>query len=128
MTPTQSVRARADAARARGEEVVAVIGLGFVGTAVAANLARARGKDGGAIFHVIGIERDDEPGRAKAAALARGEPPVYANDPKLAEAIAEAGQKTRNLDGCVDLAQVGCADVVVSCINLDLVRDRKSVV
>ncbi|MBK7643513.1 MAG: hypothetical protein IPJ19_10790 [Planctomycetes bacterium] len=122
MSENQSVRARADQARARGQEVVAVIGLGFVGTAVAANLARARGKDGQAIFHVIGIERGDEAGRAKAAALARGEPPVYANDPKLAEAIAEAGQKTHNLDGCTELAQVACADVVVSCINLDLVR------
>jgi len=122
MSDIDSVRARADGARARGQEVVAVIGQGFVGTAVAANLARARGPDGRPLFHVIGVERDDEAGRAKAAALARGEPPVYANDPKLAQAIAEAGRVTRNLDGGVDLAQVACADVVVSCLNLDLVR------
>jgi nucleotide sugar dehydrogenase len=122
MSDIDSVRARADEARARGQEVVAVIGLGFVGTAVAANLARARGADGRPLFHVIGVERDDEAGRAKAAALARGEPPVYANDPKLAQALAAAGRETRNLDGCVELAQVACADVVVACINLDLVR------
>ncbi len=122
MSASNAVRERADAARARGQEVVAVIGLGFVGTAVAANLARARGADGRALFHVLGIERDDEAGRAKAAALARGEAPVFAADPELAAALGRAGRETCNLDGCVELAQVACADVVVACIDLDLVR------
>lgn len=122
MSMENAVRARAAQARARGQEIVAVIGLGFVGTAVAANLVRARGKDGRVLFHVIGIERDDEAGRAKTSALARGEPPVYANDPKLAEALGEAGRATHNVDAGTALALVDCADVVVSCINLDLVR------
>ncbi len=122
MSMENAVRTRAAEARARGQEIVAVIGLGFVGTAVAANLVRARGKRGEVLFHVIGIERDDAGGRAKTQALARGEPPVYANDPKLAEAIGEAGRTTRNVDAGTSLALVDCADVVVSCINLDLVR------
>lgn len=117
-----NVRARAADARARGQEVVVVLGLGFVGTAVAANLARARDASGQALFFVVGLERDDEAGRAKAAALARGEPPVFAADPALAEALRHAARETRNVDAGVDLALVAEADVVVSCINLDLVR------
>ncbi|HVS18369.1 MAG TPA: hypothetical protein VMT18_07205, partial [Planctomycetota bacterium] len=70
-------------ARAEGREVVVVVGLGFVGTAVAANLARATGSEGRALFFVVGLDRDDAAGREKVGRLDRGVPPTYANDPSL---------------------------------------------
>ena len=37
-----TIKDRLEAARENGQEIVVVIGLGFVGTAVSANLARTR--------------------------------------------------------------------------------------
>lgn len=108
------------AARSRGAQTVVVVGLGFVGTAVAANLSRV---DGRRAFFVIGLDRDDEAGRAKAASLDRGEPPCHADDPALATTLRAAAESPRNIAGTVELDALAQADLVVVCINLDLVRE-----
>jgi nucleotide sugar dehydrogenase len=113
---------RAQAARRAGAEVVVVLGLGFVGTATAANLARCE-HAGRARFLVIGLERADAGGEAKVAALAAGEPPAYASDPSLRDVVREASLERGNLVASVDPRVVALADVVVTCINLDLVRE-----
>jgi nucleotide sugar dehydrogenase len=118
----QNVESRATAARAEGREVVLVLGLGFVGTAVAGNLARAE-KDGKLLFFVIGLDRNDEPGRAKVGRLDQGSSPTYANDPSLERVIHDACVTTKNLVGTTDPRAIGLADIVVSCINLDVHRD-----
>lgn len=113
---------RARAARADGYEIVLVLGLGFVGTAVAGNLARAE-KNGKRLFFVVGLDRDDAAGRAKVARLDAGSSPTYANDPSLERVIHEACTVSRNLVGTTDPRAIGLADIVVSCINLDVQRD-----
>jgi UDP-N-acetyl-D-glucosamine dehydrogenase len=118
----EKVRERAEAARAEGREVVAVLGLGFVGTAVAANLSRARSR-GGPLFFVIGLDQDAPAGREKVARLDAGVPPTYASDPSLERVVREACLETANLAGTTDPRAVSLADVIVSCINLDLVRE-----
>lgn len=100
--------------------VVVVLGLGFVGTAVVANLARTPGPDGPR-FSVVGLDQDTPAGRAKCEAVNRGEPPVYADDPGLRATFAQA-HRHGNIRGTVDLDVLRRADVVVSCINLDLQR------
>ena len=60
----EEIEARARDARAQGRETVVVLGLGFVGTAVVANLSRAH-KDGRPLFLVIGIDQDNAGGREK---------------------------------------------------------------
>jgi nucleotide sugar dehydrogenase len=110
---------RARAAREAGRECVVVLGLGFVGTAVAANLSRSVGTDGQPLFFVIGLDLDEE----RAARLDVGRAPTYANDPSLEEVIAAACNETGNLVGTTDQAALAHADVVVSCINLDLQRE-----
>ena len=101
-----------DPQRIGDRQVVVVMGLGFVGTAVVANLVRI---EEGRRFFVIGLDLD----RAKADALNRGEAPVYAGDPALGEAIGAA----ENLAGSTDSAVIALADVVISCINLDVNRE-----
>ncbi len=101
-------------------QTIVVLGLGFVGTAVAANLARIPGSDGPR-FMVIGIDQDTPAGRAKCAAANRGLPPVYADDPALREAF-QLARRTGNLRATTDLEPLRAADVVVCCINLDLQR------
>jgi len=112
------IEARAAAARAAGAECVVVLGLGFVGTAVAANLSRSVGPDGRPLFFVIGLDLDP----ARAARLDEGRAPTYANDPSLEQVIARACREAGNLVGTTDQAALAQADVVVSCINLDLER------
>ncbi len=114
----EDIEARARAAREAGRECVVVLGLGFVGTAVAANLSRSTGRDGRPLFFVIGLDLDAQ----RAARLDEGRAPTYANDPSLEEVIARACRETGNLVGTTDQAVLALADVVVSCINLDLER------
>ncbi len=118
----EEVKRRAQVERAAGREVVVVLGLGFVGTAVAANLARAQGPDGQPLFFVIGLDRDDPPGREKVGRLDAGRPPTYANDPSLERVIAAAAAEPRRLVGAVEPAALALSDVVISCINLDVER------
>lgn len=116
---TDEIERRAQAAREAGAECVVVLGLGFVGTAVAANLSRTTGPDGAPLFFVIGLDLD----AARAARLDEGRAPTYANDPSLEEVIARACRDTGNLVGTTDERCLAQADVVVSCINLDLQRE-----
>lgn len=117
----EEISERTEVARGEGREIVLVLGLGFVGTAVVANLARTT-KNGKRTFFVIGLDRDDPAGREKAASLDQGRSPTYADDPSLAGVIAEAAAEPKGVVGSVDPRCIALADVVVSCINLDLVR------
>jgi UDP-N-acetyl-D-glucosamine dehydrogenase len=112
---------RADDARRNGQEVVAVLGLGFVGTAVAANLARTE-SGGRPTFFVIGVEADTGPGREKCVRLNLGIPPTYADDERLEAVVGAAAREPKRVVATVDPRALGLADVVVSCINLDLKR------
>jgi UDP-N-acetyl-D-glucosamine dehydrogenase len=125
----EEVSERARRAREEGREVVLVLGLGFVGTAVVANLSRTeprtepRAHTGGRrAFFVIGLDQDTPSGRDKAASLDRGRSPTYADDPSLGQVISAAAAEPKGLVGTVDPRCLALADVVVSCINLDLIR------
>ena len=110
------------AARSEGREVVAVLGLGVVGTAVAATLARAR-RAGRRGFFVIGVERDSEAGRRKLEAIERGEAPVQVGTAELARILEEAALEPRSLACTVDLGALEAADVIVCCTGLELRRE-----
>lgn len=115
------LESRAKAARDNGQEVIVVLGLGFVGTAVSANLARTRTK-GRPTFFVIGLDQDTPGGREKVARMNEGRSPTYASDPNLEAVFAEAGREPRSLVASTDPHAIALADVIVSCIQLDLVR------
>ena len=115
----EDIEPRSTAARGEGRECVVVLGLGFVGTAVAANLSRSKNADGAPLFFVIGLDLD----AGRAGRLDEGRAPTYANDPSLERVIAAACRETANLVGTTDQAALALADVVVSCINLDLQRE-----
>ncbi len=117
-------RARIDelvrAARGEGREVAVVLGLGFVGTAVAASLAQVRR---GAGFLIVGVEQDSPEGRRKAAALAAGRAPFVAQDPAVDAALAAAAaERPPRIAATTDATVVAQADVVLVCLNVDLAR------
>lgn len=118
----EEVESRARAARENGAEVVLVLGLGFVGTAVVANLSRTyRGTQ--RTFFVIGLDQDSANGREKVARLDAGHSPTYADDPSLERVIGAAGAEPKGVVGSTDPRCASLADVIVTCINLDLVRE-----
>ena len=75
---TPLIEERARAARAAGAECVVVLGLGFVGTAVAANLSRTRGQRQEPLFFVIGLDLD----AARAGRPGRGPRPDLRQRPE----------------------------------------------
>ena len=76
--------------RVNTRPVVAVQGLGFVGTAMALASASAREPDGIPAYDVIGVELDTPAGRQRADALNAGRLPISSTDPKLEAALRDA--------------------------------------
>ncbi|MDH3473163.1 MAG: nucleotide sugar dehydrogenase [Rhodospirillales bacterium] len=99
--------------------VVCVQGLGFVGAAMAAAVARARDGDGEACFNVLGVELETARGRAAVDRLNAGRFPQATSDEALAEAVAAAAE-AGNLVATTDPAAYGLASVILVDVNLDL--------
>ena len=113
--------AAAERHRAASRTVVAVQGLGFVGSAVVAAVAAATAADGSPAHFAIGVDLPRPETYWKVATVAAGGTPVVAPDPALAEAIA-AGVARGNLTASASESAYGLADVIV--VDVDLgVRD-----
>jgi UDP-N-acetyl-D-glucosamine dehydrogenase len=103
-------------------DVVCIQGLGFVGAAMAAAVAAARGADGSPLFDVLGVELDSAEGRARAQCLNEGVFPFASPDPDLSQAIANA-HRAGNLRATTDPSAFRLAKVAVVDVHLDLGSD-----
>jgi nucleotide sugar dehydrogenase len=103
----------------QGRPVVAVQGLGFVGSAMAIAVASARTGEGAPAFTVVGVDLDDDMGRARVDALNEGRFPFETTDDDLVAALGEA-RRHGNLLASTDPAAYGLADVVVVDVPLDI--------
>ncbi|WP_207485307.1 nucleotide sugar dehydrogenase [Arenibaculum pallidiluteum] len=130
--PAQPISAFADvlprsADRSRtpvsGTPVVCVQGLGFVGAAMAAAVASARGEDGRPAYAVIGVDLPTEDGRSRIAAMNRGAFPFATTDEELKARIA-AAHEAGNLSACDDPAAFASASVILVDVPLDVERHR----
>jgi len=101
--------------------VVCVQGLGYVGAAMAAAVAAARDARGDPVYDVVGVERADERGHARAGALAAGRFPFLSPDADLVGAITRA-HADGNLTATTDPAVYALAAVVVVDVHLDVVE------
>jgi UDP-N-acetyl-D-glucosamine dehydrogenase len=117
--PGEADRLRRFVEANQGREVVAIQGLGFVGSAMVAALAKARHADGNPRFAVIGVDLADDRNRLKIEAVLRGESPVVSSDQSLASAF-KAGLGTGNLTATSDATAFTLANVVVIDVNLDV--------
>ena len=102
---------------------VAIVGIGFVGTAMAAAVSIARGESGQPLFSVVAIDQDNDEGLRKVDMVNRGVLPVETTDQKLREAIRDS-VKQGILSASTKLESVEDADVVVIDINLDIALDE----
>lgn len=95
--------------------VVAVQGLGFVGSVMSLVVANAAGRS----YAVIGVDQDTVKGRQTVTSLNDGVFPIVANDPKILE-YYEASRRRGNFLATVDPAAFAHADVIIVDINLDV--------
>ena len=100
-------------------KTVCVMGLGFVGSAMALAIASAKAEDGSPLYNVIGVNRPSASGERKVNAINSGVFPFENNDEKLKKAFAEA-HGNGNLFATTDFACFELASVVVVDINLDV--------
>ncbi len=98
---------------------VCILGLGFVGAAMAAAVAQARNKDGAPAFKVVGIDLPTPAGKARIDALNAGRFPFETADHTLTQAVTRA-RDTGNLRATDDPAEFEDCDVAVVDIHLDV--------
>ena len=121
---TEQERLRAFVQANPGREIVVVQGIGFVGSAMLAAIAKSR-RHGQPRFAVIGVDLPDPSTIGKVHAVRAGHCPVVSSDPALAAAYQEA-VRIGNMTATTDASAFALADVVVMDINLDVQKGTSS--
>ncbi|MFZ5584827.1 MAG: nucleotide sugar dehydrogenase [Thermodesulfobacteriota bacterium] len=109
----------AAAARAKGQQVVVVMGVGFVGAVMAAVVADSTDAQGRPGKFVIGMQRPSPRSYWKIPLLNRGLAPVKAEDPEVDELIARCVNEKRTLTASFSYEALTHADVVVVDVQCD---------
>jgi nucleotide sugar dehydrogenase len=109
--------------RKQGREVVAVVGLGFVGAVMAAVVADARDKHGRPSKFVIGMQRPSTRSYWKIPLLNRGVSPVKAEDPEVEVLISRCVKQQKTLVATFTLEALKLADVVVVDVQCDYLKE-----
>ena len=105
-----------------GRETVVVIGLGFVGTVMAAVIADAVDDRGKPTKFVIGYQRPSQRSYWKIPLLNRGDCPVTSEDPEVPELIKRCVTQKKTLVATSVEEVLGLADVVVVDVQCDYAK------
>ncbi len=108
--------------RAKGREIVVVMGLGFVGAVMAAIIADTEDKDGKPNKFVIGMQRPSVRSFWKIPLINRGISPVKAEDPEVAPMIDRTVNKKKTMIATYTYDVLSLADVVVVDVQCDYVK------
>lgn len=109
--------------RAAGQEIVVVVGLGFVGAVMAAVVADSKNKKTGKHDKfVIGQQRPSTRSFWKIALLNRGVSPVKAEDPEVDTMITRCVKETKTLMATYAPEVMKLADCVVVDVQCDYVK------
>ncbi len=115
---------RVNRARASGQEIVVVLGLGFVGTAMAAVIADTADEKGSKSKLVIGVQRPSARSYWKIPVLNQGISPIKAEDPELAAMIRRCVLDTKTLVATHQEEALKFADVVVVDVQCNYVKSE----
>lgn len=102
-----------------GREIVVVMGVGFVGAAMAAVVADAVDKKGQPSKYVVGMQRPSARSYWKIPILNRGVSPVISEDKELAPMIKRCVLDKKNLTATFTYDVLSLADAVVVDIQCD---------
>ena len=109
--------------RALGREIVVVMGVGFVGAAMAAVVADTEDENGEPTKFVIGMQRPSTRSYWKIPLLNRGMAPVQSEDEELEPMIARCVNEKKTLTATFTYEALKLADVVVSDVQCDYLKD-----
>jgi UDP-N-acetyl-D-glucosamine dehydrogenase len=109
--------------RALGREIVVVMGVGFVGAAMAAVVADTENENGEPTKFVIGMQRPSTRSYWKIPLLNRGLAPVKSEDEELEPMIARCVNEKKTLTATFSYEVLKLADVVVSDVQCDYLKD-----
>jgi len=111
-----------DRARKNGQEIVVVMGVGFVGAVMAAIVADSTDKKGRSTKFVIGCQRPSTRSYWKIPLLNRGVSPVKAEDPEVDPMIARCVLEKKTLTATYDSDCLKLADCVVVDVQCDYTK------
>lgn len=120
----ERVRTLAEAARANGQEIVVVMGVGFVGAVMAAIVADCEGPDGKPSKFVIGCQRPSTRSYWKIPLLNRGISPVKAEDPQVDVLIGRCVRDKQSLTATYNSQVLDLADCVVIDVQCDFLKQE----
>ena len=115
----ERLQALADHARAAGQEVVVVMGVGFVGAVMAAIVADTTDAQGRPSKFVIGCQRPSTRSYWKIPLLNQGQSPVKAEDPEVDPMIARTVLDKKTLTATYNSDCLALADCVVVDVQCD---------
>ena len=110
-----------EGARAQGQEIVVVMGVGFVGAVMAAIVADAE-ENGQPSKLVIGCQRPSTRSYWKIPLLTRGESPVKAEDPEVGPMIERTVTAKKTLTATFNSDCLKLADCVVVDVQCDYAK------
>jgi len=111
-------------AKERGQEIVVVMGLGFVGAVMAAIVADTIDDEGRPTKFVIGMQRPSTRSYWKIPVLNQGISPVKAEDPEVDPMIARCVLEKRTFVATYVYDVLGFADCVIVDVQLDYAKNE----
>jgi len=109
--------------RAKGREIVVVMGVGFVGAVMAAIVADTEDKKGNPSKFVIGMQRPSTRSFWKIDYLNRGVSPVKSEDPEVDVMIERCVKEKQTLMATFTYDVLSLADVVVVDVQCDYLKE-----
>jgi len=120
----ENIKKRVKHERAKGREIVVVMGVGFVGAVMAAIVADTVDKKGKPTKFVIGMQRPSARSFWKIPMLNRGVSPVKAEDPEVDPMIARCVKEKKTLMATYTYDVLKLADVVVVDVQCDYIKEE----
>jgi UDP-N-acetyl-D-glucosamine dehydrogenase len=118
------MEALAKGARKKGQEIVVVMGVGFVGAVMAAIVADTTDSKGKSGKFVIGVQRPSTRSYWKIPMLNQGVSPVKAEDPEVDPMIRRCVTEKKTLVATYVYDVLKFADVVVVDVQLDYLKNE----
>ncbi|MEI6126467.1 MAG: nucleotide sugar dehydrogenase [Pseudomonadota bacterium] len=106
-----------------GREIVVVMGLGFVGSVMAAVVADSTNADGKPTKFVIGMQRPSPRSFWKIAYINRGEPPVKSEDPEVERIIPRTVNEKKTFIATYTYDAISLADIIVVDVQCDYIKE-----
>jgi nucleotide sugar dehydrogenase len=119
----ESLKKRVAKERAKGREIVVVMGVGFVGAVMAAIVADTVDKKGKPSKFVIGMQRPSVRSFWKIPLLNRGVSPVKAEDPEVDPMIERCVKEKKTLIATYTYDVLKLADIVVVDVQCDYLKE-----